>query len=312
MESSSAYAYRNMDGYHGPGYTGPASTAGSSNVTAAGQLPTSQQQDHSDAVVPTAEQQQQAATAAADPNTLKVDFHWRARSAKLTPLTAADDAAPAYVMLSRFFHMPNLVFKRGGLKGEVFATAANQFVAIDSTYTLGAPGETDRPKQEIRAAKRLVTEYTHQSYNYNAAGSTGPATMTWKTTANLKNWDFVCCDEQMVPVARFHSNVWYLKKVGLLEFMGPKAADPAAREEIIVVALTIYHQMLLRMNNVLNLLGAIPKPKPFKAGEGGAAGAEADGRKAPELESDEEDHDGAFAEVDAVGRKKAGNAPVVS
>lgn len=286
--SSSAYAYRNIDGYHGPGSKGPGADA----TDAAPQpLP--------DGVT-------------ADPNTLKVDFGWRARSALLTPIVGPAEAPAAYTMHTRFFHMPNLVFKRGGLDGPVFATASNGLVGINSTYTLGAPGE-DQPQREIRAAKRLATEYTHQSYNYSA-DRTAPTTMTWKTTANLKHWDFVCCDEQMVPVARFHSNVWYVKEVGLLEFMGPKAADPAAREEIVVVALTIYHQMLVRMNNVLNLLGAIPKPKPFKAGEAGsaeitAAEAAAAKKKADELGESDGENDVAFAEVDAYERQKASNPP---
>ena len=46
-------------------------------------------------------------------------------------------------------------------------------------------------------------------------------------------------------------------QLGFIEFMGDKATDPAAREEIVVVGLTIYYTMLLRMNNIFQLFGAV-------------------------------------------------------
>lgn len=80
--------------------------------------------------------------------------------------------------------------------------------------------------------------------------------MTWTTSSNFVNWDFVCLDENSEPVARFSSNVWAVKKLGFIEFMSDKANDPAAREEIVVIGLTIYYTMLLRMNNIFQLFGA--------------------------------------------------------
>ncbi|EDN04112.1 predicted protein [Histoplasma mississippiense (nom. inval.)] len=44
--------------------------------------------------------------------------------------------------------------------------------------------------------------------------------MTWTSSCGLKTWDYICLDEQKMPVAKFSANIWGLKKVGYITFMG--------------------------------------------------------------------------------------------
>lgn len=65
--------------------------------------------------------------------------------------------------------------------------------------------------------------------------------MTLTTSSSLKNWDFILLDENLEPVARYSTNVWALKKVGNIEFVGPKAGSKAVRDEVAVVVSTLYY-----------------------------------------------------------------------
>jgi hypothetical protein len=56
-------------------------------------------------------------------------------------------------------------------------------------------------------------------------------------------------------VARFHSNVWAVTKLGLLEFIGDYSAK--TKEEICITGFSVYYNWLLRMNNVFQVFGAI-------------------------------------------------------
>lgn len=103
--------------------------------------------------------------------------------------------------------------------------------------------------------KRFKTEYSHLSNVYSETDE--PATMTWTSKSDFKTWDFICLDPQQLPVAKFSANIWAVKKVGNIEFLGPKAGSEAAREEILVTGLTLFYCMMLRMNNVLSLFGAV-------------------------------------------------------
>lgn len=92
--------------------------------------------------------------------------------------------------------------------------------------------------------------------------------MTWTTTNTLKVWNFICLDQDSLPVAKFSANIWAVQTLGEIELLGPKAGDMEAREEIVVMALTLYYCMLLRMNNVFNLAGAVfHKGGPIKQAE---------------------------------------------
>ncbi|KAF2716229.1 hypothetical protein K431DRAFT_289585 [Polychaeton citri CBS 116435] len=194
-------------------------------------------------------------------SSLRVDFTWRKGAARISEPEQPDDAV--YIADLRLIKAPHMVVKRV-TDDRVIGSGSLSAVSINASYEIGDQ------KHKLQAAKRLKTEYTHLSHAYSSSES--PVAMTWKSKANFKTWDFICVDEQQQPVARFTSNIWYVKKVGNIEFLGPKANDQAAREEILIVGLTLYNMMLLRINNPLNLLGMIPNPKPFNSNNASAAG----------------------------------------
>lgn len=83
-----------------------------------------------------------------------------------------------------------------------------------------------------------------------------PVTLTWTSDSNFKTWDFVCVDEQQMPIAKFTANIWAMKKLGKIEFMGPKADREALRDEILVTGLTLVYCMTLRSSSIFSLFGA--------------------------------------------------------
>ena len=79
----------------------------------------------------------------------------------------------------------------------------------------------------------------------------------------FKYWDFILLDSNKEPVARFRSNVWAYKHVGIIEFMGD--FSQLAKEEICITGCSVYYNTLLRMNNVFQLFGAMgAKTGPIK------------------------------------------------
>lgn len=82
----------------------------------------------------------------------------------------------------------------------------------------------------------------------------------------FKYWDFILLDSNKEPVARFRSNVWAYKKLGLLEFQGDYSQR--TKEEILITGFTVYYNFLLRANNVFQLFGAIgAKTGPLDANQ---------------------------------------------
>lgn len=59
-----------------------------------------------------------------------------------------------------------------------------------------------------------------------------------------------------MPVARFVTKVWATKKIGRIEFMGPRADSEALRDEIVVTGLTLVYCMALRASSILSFFGA--------------------------------------------------------
>jgi hypothetical protein len=104
--------------------------------------------------------------------------------------------------------------------------------------------------------KRFQTEYSHLSPNYSADGA--PVALRWTSSSGFKSWDFVCLDPQENPIARWSANMWAVKKLGQIEFMGEETAtNEALREELMVMGLTLYYEMMYRINSVLALFGAV-------------------------------------------------------
>lgn len=82
-----------------------------------------------------------------------------------------------------------------------------------------------------------------------------PVTLTWTSGSDFKTWDFVCVDEHQMPVTRFVANVWAVKTVGRIEFLGSRAGSEALRDGIVVTGLTLIYCMALRSASLLSFFG---------------------------------------------------------
>jgi hypothetical protein len=133
---------------------------------------------------------------------------------------------------------------KGYSTGELFGVGCLNLVSIDADY------EVHGRKDQIVAQRRLKTSYAHRS---TAALTTGkPVTLTWYSDSNFTKWDFICCDEQQLPVAKFTLKIWGVRKLGRIKFMGPMAHNQKLQEEIVVTSLTLSYQMAVRTGNILN------------------------------------------------------------
>jgi hypothetical protein len=187
--------------------------------------------------------------------TLKVDFSWMKYRAFIAD--HADPSKPLYIVHFQTIKKPHLIFKDETDETTIGTGSLHAF-RIDADF------EVDGHKGELKAFKRWTTEYTHLSRALSKNGS--PATMRWTSASDFTTWDFICVnDEDQEPVAKFSANIWAVRKVGNIEFMGPKAADPAVRDEIVVTGLTLFYCMLLRTSSILSFFGAIfARPGPQK------------------------------------------------
>ncbi|KAJ5959914.1 uncharacterized protein N7479_007064 [Penicillium vulpinum] len=176
-----------------------------------------------------------------------VDFTWKKWKGLVTDANNPG-AGPLYTIHFPFSLKSTLVFKKGPDE-EVIGTGKLNMVSINADYELRGQ------KAHLLAQKRWRTEYTHRSLNFSDTES--PVTMTWTSDAGFKSWDFVCVDEQQMPVAKFSAHCWGVTKIGKIEFSGPKANDRAAQEEIMVTGITLFYCMMLRCNNIFNLFGAV-------------------------------------------------------
>ncbi|ORX36506.1 hypothetical protein BD324DRAFT_629123 [Kockovaella imperatae] len=188
-------------------------------------------------------------------HSLKVDYQWRKKEVKISMASDTTDK-PVYIADYHWMTNPTLVIKRCS-DDLTIGTGNSQAISINPSYTFGDYNG------ELRASSRFLTRYTFESQHYKVK----PEILHWSANMGIKNWDFTCFDKDEVPVAKFHSNVWYIKKIGLLDFYEPCDENQSLREEIMVVAMTMYNQMLIRINSPLSILGMIPNPKPHKEEE---------------------------------------------
>lgn len=175
------------------------------------------------------------------------------------------EATPLYNVALQMVMAPHLRFKAiegNGMEREVRSGTVHTF-SISPDYELYGQPAT------LKAQKRFSTYYTHMSTVFSDTDE--PVKMTWTSNTDFKGWDFICVDHNQNPVAKFSANLWAVKKFGKIELLGPKAFDPAARDEIVVLAVTLFYCMYLRVNNPFNLLGSafmskdkIEQPQPQK------------------------------------------------
>lgn len=176
-----------------------------------------------------------------------VDFTWKKWKGIVSDVNNPSDALYT-IHYSPFSLTANMVFKKAPDE-EVIGIGKLNAVSINADYELRGQ------KAHLLAQKRWRTVYTHRSLNFSDTES--PVTMTWTSDCGFKTWDFVCVDDQQIPVAKFSANAWGVTKIGKIEFMGPKADDRAAQEEIMVTGITLFYCMMLRCNNIFNLFGAV-------------------------------------------------------
>ncbi|KAJ5550754.1 hypothetical protein N7461_005452 [Penicillium sp. DV-2018c] len=183
--------------------------------------------------------------------TFTVDFTWKKWQCKISDANnpGSDPLYTVHFPMSLFSKSAaDIVFKRNPSE-EVIGSGNINAISINASYELHGQ------KGHLLAQKRFKTVYTHRSLNFSDTES--PVTMTWTSDAGFKSWDFVCVDEQQMPVARLSTNCWAVKKIGKIEFLGPKADSRAAQEEIMVTGITLYSCMILRCNNIGNFFGAV-------------------------------------------------------
>ncbi|RSM15061.1 hypothetical protein CDV31_005141 [Fusarium ambrosium] len=197
--------------------------------------------------------------------TLQIDFSWKNLKTLVSQKDKSGEYVPRYVIDYNTLRSPHLVFHPAEDKSATIGTGTLHPVSIHADYELRGR------KGTLKALRRFVTSYTHLSYNYAQGLGDTPAAMTWTSSSDFKSWDFICLDESSVPVAKFSAHAWTISKVGYIEFMGPKANNPDAQEEIMITGLTLFYQMVLRTTSILSLFGAIfsrPGPLHKEAAEG--------------------------------------------
>ncbi|KAM0429987.1 hypothetical protein ACHAPT_005993 [Fusarium lateritium] len=206
-----------------------------------------------------------------DRPTLQVDFSWKKLKALVSQKDKSGESVPRYVIDYNTWRSPHLVFHPAEDKLITIGSGTLHPVSIHADY------EIHGQKGTLKALRRFVTSYTHLSYNYAEGPGDTPAAMTWTSSSDFKSWDFICLDENSVPVAKFSANAWAISKVGYIEFMGPKSYNRDAQEEILVTGLTLFSQMVLRTTSLLSFFGAIfsrPGPLDKEAAEGSRRSAE--------------------------------------
>lgn len=179
--------------------------------------------------------------------TYRVEYTWYNFKARIYDDNKPGEE-PLYIADFAKLRQPHAIYKRAD-NAEVIGTGTLHFFNIDAEY------EMNGRKDSIVAQKRFRTIYTHRSLAMSDTDQ--PVTMTWTSDSGFKTWDFVCVDENMMPVAKFSANIWRMVKLGKIQFMGPKADNHALREELIVTGLTLVYHVMVRTNNLLGVVGAL-------------------------------------------------------
>lgn len=206
------------------------------------------------------QEQHQPSTLLNPPDTpnsaLQVDFSlksWKVIISLLSTTSDSPDPAPPalYRIDTQSMRTPQMLFRRASepSTSTPFATGTLHTFKINPDYTLH-----DTPNT-LTATRRFQTSYTYQSTLF--ARSPGhPETMTWTSTSGFKNWDFILLDGDMMPVARYSSRLWAVRKWGKIEFLGERARSEKVREEVVVTGLVLFFCMAVRATSIFQLFGA--------------------------------------------------------
>ncbi|KAJ4335556.1 hypothetical protein N0V95_008870 [Ascochyta clinopodiicola] len=179
--------------------------------------------------------------------TLQVDFAWTKFRNTVSEKNGSN-LTPLYIQHFRP-NKPQLRIEDAINKTQI-ATGTISNLSIAAECTLH--GQTIA----IKPLKKWKTAYNYLSTALSSTST--PVPISWITNSSLKVWNFVCLDSAtQIPIAKFSANLWALKEVGNFHFEKSAAeVSKEVRDEIVVIGLTIFYVMAVRMNNPLHLLGA--------------------------------------------------------
>ncbi|KAL6704920.1 hypothetical protein ACN47E_007465 [Coniothyrium glycines] len=188
---------------------------------------------------------------------LVVDFTWSKFRNIINEKTADGRVQPLYIQHFRATK-PQLKFGRADPSDATkevdanFATGVINSVAIDGESTINGRSI------HIKPLKRWRTQYNYLSHAIRSSTS-APVPVNWIAKCTLKVWDFVCINAQtQEPIAKFSVNFWAVKEVGNLYFeKSREALGQELLDEVVVTGVTILYIMMTRINNPLNLVGAV-------------------------------------------------------
>ncbi|KAJ5722451.1 hypothetical protein N7488_000486 [Penicillium malachiteum] len=179
--------------------------------------------------------------------TLQIDFKWGKFTSRISDTQNTE--VPLYLVKYKILSQKQLIYLSGATQ-DVIGTGSIHIINIDADY------ECHGRRDTLVAQKRLSTLYTHRSGVLKNHDNT-PAVLTWTGDIGLTKWNFVCVDEQQMPVAKFSANLWGLRKIGKIYLMGQAAYDEGLRDEMVITGMTLAYCMITRMNNIFSLVGAI-------------------------------------------------------
>jgi hypothetical protein len=200
--------------------------------------------------------------------TLQVDFAW-SKFRNIVSEKNGDQLTPLYIQHFRPTK-PQLRFE-----------TAHDNVKIASgtikNISISAECELNGKTIELKPLARWKTKYNYLSTTLSPDSS--PVAISWITSSSMKIWDFICVDANQIAIAKFSVNIWAMKQVGNFHFeKSAEAISKEARDEIVVMGLTLMYVMVCRMNNPLNLLGSV-FAKPGRVDDGKGGGVKLDNRK---------------------------------
>ncbi|KAL8993457.1 MAG: hypothetical protein Q9169_006326 [Polycauliona sp. 2 TL-2023] len=200
-----------------------------------------------------------------DPSTnfnhpLQVEFQWSKFKAFIA--TTAEPQKPVYII-------DYSTIKKECILVSSASTGARIGSGILHIFSINPNFKLHGRKGQLKALSRWKTSYEHKSYAFAPSPNGPPATMTWTGNSDFKTWDFVCMDENQIPVAKCTANWWGIKKIAWIEFLGDRVISEAARDEIVVTGLTIMYCMIIRTISLPNMVGMIvARPGHIKDGSG--------------------------------------------
>lgn len=189
--------------------------------------------------------QQPTSQPASAPTRLRLDFQWLKFKTYISD--EKDKKKRLYTLHYRPL-TPQLRFRNNATQ-QIFGTGGLHFLSVDADYDIHG-------REDVMVAqKRWGLTYSFRSMALSTNGL--PVTLHWVSESGFKNWDFVCVDEQQMPLAKFTTNIWGMKHIASIEFTGPMANSQAFREEVIVTGTTLSYCAALRATSLSGLASTL-------------------------------------------------------